>query len=169
MGCLHRAHSGSAAIASPFPGLTIPVIILRLRRSVKPPFFGTSLPLAPWRRERGRRDARTTASSLVQVTVLTLTLPETIDVEEFESEIITAVADRLRDDHGYQLVTEPRTADWGTRGEHPLNPTGSIVVDREPGALKIKLKGVRVDAHDLFTGVTSELEQRHEGLRAEIG
>ncbi len=103
------------------------------------------------------------------MTVLTLTLPETIDVEEFESETVTAVADRLRDDHGYELAAEPRTADSGTRSEHPLNPAGSIVVDREPGALKIKLNGVRVDAHDLFTGVTSELEQRHEGLRAEIG
>jgi hypothetical protein len=103
------------------------------------------------------------------VTVLTLTLPETVDVKEFESEIVTAVADRLRDDHGYQLATEPRTAGSGTRSEHPLNPAGSIVVDRTPGALRIKLIGVKVDAHDLFTGVTSELEQRHEGLSAEIG
>jgi hypothetical protein len=43
------------------------------------------------------------------------------------------------------------------------------VVDQEPGALRVKLQGVKVDAHDLFTGVSSELEQRHEGLRAEIG
>ncbi len=109
------------------------------------------------------------ASSLAQVTTLTLTLPETVDVDEVESEIVTAVADRLRDDHGYQLAREARTAGSRTRKEHPLDPAGSIVVDRTPGALKIKLDGVKVDAHDLFTGVTSELEQRHEGLRAEIG
>jgi len=109
------------------------------------------------------------ASSLTQVTILTLTLPETVDVADFEGEIVTAIADRLRDDHGYQLAAETPTAGSGTRSEHPLHPAGSIVIDRKPGELKIKLDGVKVDAHDLFTGVTSELEQRHEGLRAEIG
>ncbi len=134
------------------------------------PLFSTTRHPSPRGRGAARRgDARTGASSLVQVTVLTLILPETIDVEEFESEIVTAIADRLRDDHEYQLGTGPRTADSATRSEYPLYPAGSIVVDREPGALKIKLNGVRVDARDLFTGVTSELEQRHEGLRAEIG
>jgi hypothetical protein len=39
-----------------------------------------------------------------------------------------------------------------------LHPAGSIVVDRKPGALKAKLHGVNVNAHDLFTGVSSELE-----------
>ncbi len=102
------------------------------------------------------------------MTILKLTLPETVEVEELESEIVTALADRLRDDHGYQLATEARTASSGTRSEHPLNPPGSILVVRKPGALQIKLNGVKADAHDLFTGVASELEQRHEGLRAEI-
>jgi hypothetical protein len=50
-----------------------------------------------------------------------------------------------------------------------LHPAGSIVVDRKPGALTVKLHGVQVDAHDLFTGVSSELEHRHEGLGVEIG
>ena len=57
----------------------------------------------------------------------------------------------------------------GTGNEYPLHPAGNIVVDREPGALRVKLHAVKVDAHDLFTGVSSELEQRHEGLRVEIG
>jgi hypothetical protein len=50
-----------------------------------------------------------------------------------------------------------------------LHPAGSIIVDKKPGALKVELHGVKVDAHDLFTGVSSELEQRHGGLRTEIG
>ncbi len=106
---------------------------------------------------------------MAQVTSLTLTVPETVDIKELELEIVTAVTDRLRDDHGYELVAEVRAGASGTRNEYPLHPTGSIVVGKKPGALKIKLQGVNVDAHDLFTGVSSELEQRHEGLLAEIG
>jgi hypothetical protein len=109
------------------------------------------------------------ASNVVQVTSLTATVPETVDVKELESEIVTAVADRLRDDHGYELVAEAGAGDSGTRHEHALHPAGSIIVDKKPGALKVELHGVEVDAHDLFTGVSSELEQRHGGLRAEIG
>ena len=109
------------------------------------------------------------ASSVVQVTSLTVTVPETVDVQELESEIVTAVADRLRDDHGYELLAEAGAGGSGTRNEHALHPAGSIVVDKKPGALKVELHGVKVDAQDLFTGVSSELEQRHGGLRVEIG
>ena len=105
----------------------------------------------------------------MQVTTLTVTVPETVDVTELESEIVTSVADRLRDDHGYKLVAAAGAGGPGTGNEHPLHPAGSIVVGREAGPLKVRLHGVQVDAHDLFTGVSSELEQRHEGLRVEIG
>ena len=114
-------------------------------------------------------DAILGASSVVQVTILTVTVPETVGVKELESEIVTAMADRLRDDHGYELVAEAGAGDSGTRNEHALHPAGSIIVDKKPGALKVELHGVKVDAHDLFTGVSSELEQRHGGLRVEIG
>ena len=77
---------------------------------------------------------------MVQVISLTVTVPETVDVTELECEIVTAVADRLRDDHGYGAGGSE------TRNEHPLHPAGSIVVDRKPGARKVKLDGVRVDA-----------------------
>ena len=106
---------------------------------------------------------------MVPVTSLTVAVPETVDVIELEREIVTAVADRLRDDHGYELVAEAGAGGSETRNEYRLHPAGSIVVDGEPGALEVKLHGVKVDAHDLFTGVSSELEQRHEGLRVEIG
>ncbi|MDR3663752.1 hypothetical protein [Mycobacterium sp.] len=139
-----------------------------------------SLRLVQWRHALGCRrrcaddgigpdHAILRASSVVQVTSLTVTVPETVDVKELESEIVTAVADRLRDDHGYELVAEAGAGGSETRNEHLLHPAGSIVVDSKPGALKGKLHGVKVDAHDLFTGVSSELEQRHEGLRVEIG
>jgi hypothetical protein len=49
-----------------------------------------------------------------------------------------------------------------------LDRDGAIVVHRDRDALTVKLRGVSVDARDLFTGVSSELEQRHEGLRVEI-
>ena len=102
------------------------------------------------------------------MTSLTVIMPETVDVTELESEIVTAVADRLRDDHGH-VVAAAGAGGPGTGNEHPLHPAGSIVVDREPGALKVRLHGVQVDAPDLVTGVSSELQQRHEGLRVEIG
>jgi len=106
---------------------------------------------------------------VVQVISLTVTVPETVDVTEFEREIVTAMADRLRDDHGLDLAEEVMASASGTGNEYPLHPAGSIIVDRDPGALRVKLHAVKVDARDLFTGVSSELEQRHEGLRVEIG
>ena len=102
------------------------------------------------------------------MTSLTVSVPETVDVTELEQELVTAVADRLRDDHGCQLTAEVKATASGAT-EYPLRPAGGIVVKRQPGALKVKLKGVDVDARDLFTGVSSELEQRHDGLGAEIG
>jgi len=44
---------------------------------------------------------------VVWVTSLTVTAPETVDAKELESEIVTALVDRLRDDHGYELVAGP--------------------------------------------------------------
>ncbi|BBY02422.1 hypothetical protein A5692_06405 [Mycobacterium sp. E342] len=105
---------------------------------------------------------------MVRVTRLTLTVPETVDPDELASEIVTALADRLRDDHGYELATATGTGGTGTR-EYPLHPAGGIVLDSEPGKLTVTLRGVNADAHDLFTGVSSELEQRHEGIRVGIG
>ncbi|WP_169716550.1 hypothetical protein [Mycobacterium europaeum] len=90
------------------------------------------------------------ASSVVQVTRLTLTVPETVDPDELASEIVTALVDRLRDDRGYELATGTGTGGTGTR-EYPLHPAGSIVVGSEPGTL------------------TVTLEQRHEGIRVGIG
>ena len=87
----------------------------------------------------------------MQVTSLTVIMRETVDVAELESEIVTAVADRLRDDHGH-VVAAAGAGGPGTGNEHPWHPAGSIVVAREPGALKVRLHGVQVDAPDLFTG-----------------
>jgi hypothetical protein len=106
---------------------------------------------------------------MARVSSLKVTVPETVDVNELEHEIVTALVDRLRDDHGYELVVAVSANASGTGNEYRLNPAGSVAVDQEPGALRVKLQGVKVDAHDLFTGVSSEMEQRHEGLRVEIG
>jgi len=43
------------------------------------------------------------------------------------------------------------------------------VVDKERGVLNVKLHGINVDANDLFTAVSGEVEQRHDGLGVEIG
>jgi hypothetical protein len=56
-----------------------------------------------------------------------------------------------------------------TTNTYRLHPTGRIVVDKEHGVLKMKLHGINVDADDLFTAVSSEVEQRYDGLGVEIG
>jgi hypothetical protein len=43
------------------------------------------------------------------------------------------------------------------------------VIDKEHDVLMVKLRGINVDADDLFTVVSSEAEQRHDGLAVEIG
>lgn len=102
-------------------------------------------------------------------TRLMITVPDTVDAAELEGEIVTAVADRLRDDQGYELPAAGY-ADARARGhEYHLHPDGRILVTSAPGTLTVSLHGIRVDANDLFTGVSSELEQRHEGLRVNIG
>lgn len=93
--------------------------------------------------------------------------PKAVDVGELAAEIVAAIADRLRDEHGYDVPAGvPVIA--SARSEYPLSPSGRIVVDVQPGVLTVKLHDVDVDAHDLFTLVSSELEQRHDGLRVEI-
>ena len=108
-------------------------------------------------------------SSVVPVTTMTVTVPAGIDAGELERELVTAVADRLRDDHGYRLTTKRPTGAAAARTEYPMNPSGKVVVDKKRGALRVGLRGLEVDAHDLFTGISSELELRHDGLRTEIG
>jgi len=103
------------------------------------------------------------------MTSMTVTVPKTLDVRQLERELVTAIANRLRDDHGYQLAAEAVTGGTETRHEYPMNPSGRIVVDKKMGALKVKLRGINADAHDLFTGISSELGLRHEELRTEIG
>ncbi|WP_156689850.1 hypothetical protein [Mycobacterium sp. Marseille-P9652] len=102
------------------------------------------------------------------MTSLKVSVPDTVDAAELERELLTAVADRLRDDHGCALTEEVRPTASGAN-EYLLRPAGGILIDRTPGALHVKLRGVGADAHDLFTGVSSELEQRHDGLGVEIG
>lgn len=52
---------------------------------------------------------------------------------------------------------------------YQLDPAGSIVVDRRDDTLTVKLRGLDIDDDDLFTMISSELEQRYDGLGAEIG
>ena len=51
----------------------------------------------------------------------------------------------------------------------PVGTSSTEVIDHD-GTVTFKLHGfVDVDAHDLFTGVSSGIEQRHVGTRVEIG
>jgi hypothetical protein len=95
---------------------------------------------------------------MVRVSTLKVTVPATVDVNELEHEIVTALADRLRDDHGYELAVAVSANASGTEHEYPLHPAGSVAVDQEPDALRVKLHGVKVDAHDLFTGGSSGMK-----------
>ncbi|AQT79154.1 hypothetical protein B1R94_07520 [Mycolicibacterium litorale] len=94
---------------------------------------------------------------------LKVRVPATVDVTALQSEIVTALADRLRDDHGYSLVGNSADS-----GEYRLAPSGSIVVRSQGDVVTVKLRGVDADAGDLFTVVSGELEQRHDGVHIEI-
>ena len=101
------------------------------------------------------------------MTTMLINTAEGADNGALEDELVTAMADRLRDEHGYELGVE-RGDQAGAEHEYPLSPSGGIVVRHRDGTLTVKLRGVDVDAHDLFTGVGSELEQRHDGLHVEL-
>lgn len=118
---------------------------------------------------RDRGGAKEAKGELGAATLLMITVPDTVDAAELEGEIVTAVADRLRDDQGYELPAEGYADARGRGHEYHLCPDGRILVASAPGTLTVSLHGVKVDANDLFTGVSSELEQRHEGLRVNIG
>src|SRR5690242_2623590 len=96
--------------------------------------------------------------------MLTLTVPDDVDHTELEREIVTALADRLRDDRGYELIEGERCRATNCGNEYQLHPAGSIVVDQQHNTLRVKLHGLDVDTDDLFTMVSSEIEQRHDGL-----
>src|SRR4051794_30941592 len=99
---------------------------------------------------------------------LTMRLPATVDPVEFEEEVVTAVSDRLRDEHGYERTLGP-TGSGESEHRYQLAPTGAIVVEQRQGLLTVRLREIDVDIRDLFTGLSSELEQRHDGLTVEIG
>jgi hypothetical protein len=103
------------------------------------------------------------------VTALTLTVPDTVDATALEEELVTALADRLRDEYAYELHDSPGARSADVEHEYGLDPGGAITVHRRAGTLTVKVRGVAVDVRDLFTGVSSELEQRHDGLGTEIG
>jgi hypothetical protein len=104
------------------------------------------------------------------VTALKVEIPTTVDVTELEEEIVTALGERLRDDHGYKLSEAQSVVVTGGANSYPLQPGGSIVVDKGDDAITVKLRVASdVDAADLFTAISSTLQQRHDGLRTEIG
>lgn len=98
---------------------------------------------------------------------LRLTVPDSVDVAELTEEVVTGLGDRLRDEYGYELDTGRATTPTTRTTVYALRPEGSIVVTAD-GALTVSLRRLDVDARDLFTGLISALEQRHDGIRAEI-
>lgn len=69
-----------------------------------------------------------------------LTVPDTVDRIQLQEEIIGGLADRLRDDHGYELEEAgARTPGPSTHTVRTLRPQGSIVVDTN-GVVKVSLR-----------------------------
>lgn len=101
------------------------------------------------------------------MTVMRLTVPDTVEPGKVADEVVVALADRLRDDHGYELDDSVSPVPPTSRLVYALRPRGSIVVDTD-GALTVSLHQVDVDVRDLFIAVIGPLEQRYDGLCAEI-
>lgn len=101
--------------------------------------------------------------------MLRVNLPATVDGAQLESEIVNGTADRLRDDHGMELLNPGEIPQLrGTLHEYRLLPKGSIVIHNDHHVLTVDLHRVDVDAKDLFTAVCGDIEQRHSGLDTTI-
>jgi hypothetical protein len=70
-------------------------------------------------------------------------------------------------EHGYKRTGPPDVGD--SQRTYELAPAGAIVVVQQEGRLTVRLREVDVGARDLFTGLGSELQQRHDGVTGEIG
>src|SRR5579875_769848 len=145
MGCLRRAHCGSATIAaSVHRSSYLDRHSPRLPRFGEPLLRNIAVAASRLLAARPGDHAMPRATSVVQMSSLKVAVPGTVDVNELEHEIVTALADRLRDDHGYELVAAVSANASGTGNEYPMRPAGSIAVEQEPGVLRVKLQGVQV-------------------------
>jgi hypothetical protein len=77
-----------------------------------------------------------------RVTTLKLSGQGIANVARLEQELVTAVADKLRDEHGYELRDFPSADGSEADHEYRLFPAGGIVVHHHPRALMVKLRGV---------------------------
>lgn len=102
------------------------------------------------------------------MTEMTVSVPVGTSSDDVAGEVLDDLRDRLADQYGYEATGETSPTAKGVN--HAMSRNANVEVIDHDGTLTFKLHGfVDVDAHDLFTGVGSSIEQRHVGTRVEIG
>jgi hypothetical protein len=102
------------------------------------------------------------------MTEMTVSVPVGTSSTEVIREVLDDLRDRLSDQYGYEATGETSPTARGLN--HAMSRNANVEVIDHDGTVTFKLHGfVDVDAHDLFTGVSSGIEQRHVGTRVEIG
>lgn len=99
---------------------------------------------------------------------LTVSVPAGTSSSELIAEVLDDLTTRLSDQYGYQLTSTTTPTRDGVNYE--LSPRANIEVIDRGSAVAFKLHGLRdVDEDDFLTGVSSTVEQRHDGVSVEIG
>ena len=102
------------------------------------------------------------------MTEMTVSVPVGTSSAEVVREVLDDLRDRLSDQYGYEATGETSPTAKGIN--HAMSRNANVEVIDGDDAVTFKLHGfVDVDAHDLFTGVGSGVEQRHVGTQVEIG
>jgi hypothetical protein len=99
---------------------------------------------------------------------MTVSVPAGTASDELISEVLTDLQSRLSDQYGYEATGS--TSPTANGVNHEMSPRADIEVIDRGDTVVVKLHGFHgVDEDDLFTGLASTLEQRHDGVRVEIG
>ncbi|MDP9167684.1 MAG: hypothetical protein M3O32_16740, partial [Actinomycetota bacterium] len=99
---------------------------------------------------------------------MTVSVPPGTSSSDLVAEVLDDLFSRLSDQYGYQSTSTTTPTQNGINYE--LSPRADIEVIDRGEAVVFKLHGFReVDEDDFLTGVSSTIEQRHGGVRVEIG
>jgi hypothetical protein len=99
---------------------------------------------------------------------LTVSVPAGTTSSELIAEVLDDLGTRLSDQYGYQMTSTTTPTREGLNYE--MSPRAHIEVIDRGSAVAFKLHGFHdVDEDDFLTGVSSTIEQRHDGARVEIG
>jgi hypothetical protein len=99
---------------------------------------------------------------------MTVSVPVGTESSELITEVLAGFRTRLSDQYGYEATSSTTPTAEGVN--YVISPRPDIEVIDRGTAVVFKLYGFHgVDEGDLLAGVSSSLEQRHDGAQVKIG